>query len=179
MHRIVNLLLWALLIILILIVVFNIAAGLSYIAVPEISPESMGFLLIILALVCFILEMVTAGFGLFTAAGIITLTIGSIILFNISPLLIAVIDITAAAAIGLMVNSVRRAQRRGVTTGIEEMPGKTAVVKETLDPEGMVLFEGELWKAVSLEGRIDAGELVNIQAVNGLTLCVIKCNGGN
>jgi membrane-bound ClpP family serine protease len=60
------------------------------------------------------------------------------------------------------------------TTGREDLKGKTAVVKETLDPEGMVIYEGELWTAVSSSGRIVPGEEVTITKVKGLKLLVTK-----
>ncbi len=63
---------------------------------------------------------------------------------------------------------------RQATTGKEDLKGKTAVVRETLDPEGTVIYEGELWTAVSNSGRIEPGEEVTITKVKGLKLLVMK-----
>ena len=52
--------------------------------------------------------------------------------------------------------------------------GKAAVVKAALDPEGMVLFKGERWIAVSGEGRVEPGEEVVINKVDSLKLYVTK-----
>jgi membrane-bound serine protease (ClpP class) len=64
--------------------------------------------------------------------------------------------------------------RHQATTGREDLKGKTANVRLALDPEGTVFYEGELWRAVSESGHIDAGEEVIITSIKGLKLTVIK-----
>jgi membrane-bound serine protease (ClpP class) len=54
------------------------------------------------------------------------------------------------------------------------MVGQTGVVRTALDPEGQVQVDGELWKAVTLDGPVAAGESVRITAVDGLTLTVAR-----
>lgn len=178
MNRMFSSLFWAFLLVLIGVVLFNVADGLSYITLTMMSPDTLGSILLITAFGCFVMEMLTPGFGLFTAIGLAALTVGSIILFHVTPLLIILVDILAAATVAFLVNSIVKSQRRRVTTGKEEMVGKTAEVKEALNPVGMVLFEGELWKAVSEEGEIGVGEEVEIHHVDGLKLCVRKKTGG-
>jgi membrane-bound serine protease (ClpP class) len=156
------------------VVLFNVAEGLSYFTLTMMSTDTLGIIFIILAFGCFVMEMLTPGFGLFTALGIAALIVGSIILFHVAPLLIIMVDIMAIGTVAFLVDSIVKSQRRRVTTGMEEMVGKTAEVKETLSPAGMVLFEGELWKAVSEEGTIGVGEEVEIHHVDGLKLCVGK-----
>ena len=46
--------------------------------------------------------------------------------------------------------------------------------KTALDPEGVVLVEGERWTAVSEEGPIKPGEEVVINRVEGLKLYVSR-----
>jgi membrane-bound ClpP family serine protease len=67
-----------------------------------------------------------------------------------------------------------RSYRRQPATGREELIGKTAVVKVALEPEGEVMFKGELWTAVSEKGRVKPGEEVSINRVDGLTLYVTR-----
>jgi membrane-bound serine protease (ClpP class) len=64
--------------------------------------------------------------------------------------------------------------RQQPATGKEDLKGKPATVKQTLDPEGMVMCQGELWNAISTSGRIDSGETVIIEKVEGLTLYVVR-----
>lgn len=62
--------------------------------------------------------------------------------------------------------------RRRQVTGREGMTGETAEVTKTLAPNGIVVYHGEHWKAVSSEGTIESGEEVEITGISGLTLKV-------
>ncbi|GAI28339.1 unnamed protein product, partial [marine sediment metagenome] len=124
-----------------------------------------GILLIVLAFGLFIGEVLTTTFGIFTAGGITALVLGSLILFpaggplfQVDPWLIAVVTILVAAVFAFVISRVIRAHRRQASTGREELVGKAAVVKTALEPEGMVLFKGERWAAISEKGRIKPGE---------------------
>jgi len=54
------------------------------------------------------------------------------------------------------------------------MVGLTGVVRTALDPEGQVMIDGELWRAVTPDGPVPAGEHVRIMSVDGLTLTVTR-----
>ena len=88
-----------------------------------------------------------------------------------SALLIVVI---IAVPVGFAISRIRKTFKRQVTTGKEDLRGKTAVVERALDPEGTVLYQGELWTAISSSGKIRPGEQVTIKEVQGLTLLVEK-----
>jgi membrane-bound serine protease (ClpP class) len=140
-----------------------------------------GVLLIALAFGLFIGEVLTTTFGLFTAGGVISLVIGSLILFKgaspvfkVDPWLIASVTIVISGVFAFVINRAIRAHRKQAATGREELIGKRAVVKETLDPEGTVFYKGERWSAISEKGRIEAGEEVIITAVDGLILNVVR-----
>ena len=140
-----------------------------------------GVLLIVLAFGLFVGEVLTTTFGLFTAGGVISLVIGSLILFQgaspvfrVDPWLIATVTITITLVFGFVVNRAISAHRRQAKTGREELIGKTAIAKEILDPEGTVFFKGERWTAVSESGRVETREEVIITKVDGLMLHVTK-----
>ena len=57
-------------------------------------------------------------------------------------------------------------------TGAEGMIGTIGKVTEILAPAGIVRVGGELWKAKSDGDKIDAGEMVEVVALEGLTLKV-------
>ncbi len=95
-------------------------------------------------------------------------------MFTINPWLIAIFTILIAAFVIFAISRVIQAHRLHVSTGIEELIGKTAVAKTALDPEGMVLVEGERWITVSQSGRVEPGEQVIITKVDGLTLYIAK-----
>jgi membrane-bound ClpP family serine protease len=95
-------------------------------------------------------------------------------LFQVNPWLIAAVVIVVVAIFTFVISQVLRAHRRQASTGWEELVGKTAVVKVALDPEGMVLFKGERWAAVSESGKVESGETVIINKVDSLKLYVTK-----
>ena len=64
------------------------------------------------------------------------------------------------------------AQLRRPVTGFEGIIGQTAVVRQPLEPEGMVLAEGELWRAESESGPVAVGEKVVVVGRDGYCLRV-------
>ncbi len=142
-----------------------------------------GILLIVLAFGLFIGEVFTETFGLFTAGGITALVLGSLILFKggtpylqVSPWLIATVTISISGFFAFAISRVIRAHRRQAFTGREELIGKAATVRITLDPEGTVFFKGEHWSAILDKGQAKPGEKVIITKTDGLVLHVTKNN---
>ncbi len=140
-----------------------------------------GILLTLLAFGLFIGEALTPGFGLFFGGGIVSLIMGSLLLFQGAPLLfhvdwwlIAVVIILIVGGMGFIVQRAIKIHRKQATTGREELIGKTATVREPLNPQGMVFFKGERWTAISEDGEIKIGEEVTIKRLDGLTLYVTK-----
>jgi membrane-bound serine protease (ClpP class) len=153
---------------------------LAFYSLGVLDANMGGILLVLLGFGLFAAEMFTTS-GLLAAGGITSLVLGSLILFpeggklfQISPWLIATVVIIIAAIFIFVISRVVRAHRHQVSTGWEELIGKPAVVKAALAPEGLVLFRGELWKAVSEEGRVEPGETVIINRVDSLQLYVTK-----
>jgi membrane-bound ClpP family serine protease len=95
-------------------------------------------------------------------------------LFQVDWRLIAVVTVIVAVGLGFIAWRAVQIHRRQATTGREELIGKTATVKETLNPQGMVFFKGERWSAISEDGEIQVGEEVIIKRLDGLTLYVIR-----
>ena len=139
-----------------------------------------GIALILLAIGLFVAEYFTASFGLFTTGGIISLVVGSLILFSYSPGIEVnrglIAGVTAAiAAFGIFViGAIFRGQKRRKATGPEGMVGRLAIAKTPLDPTGTVLAEGELWTAIAEGGKIEPHEKVVITKVEELKLWVAK-----
>jgi membrane-bound serine protease (ClpP class) len=162
-------------------VVGGICLLLAFYALGVLPVNYAGILFIVLAFGCFIGEILTPGFGLFTAGGIICLVIGSLILFQgappifrVSPWLIATVSILMAGAVFFILHRTVAIHRRQATTGREELIGKVALVKVALKPSGMVFYRGENWNAVSEDGEVKVGEEVVIERMEGLTLFVKK-----
>jgi membrane-bound serine protease (ClpP class) len=140
----------------------------------------LGIILIILAVGLVIGELFT-GSGLLLVSGIAALIFGLVILFTqgslflqinwwlVIPLIILIIGLI----IFIILRIINTYHHKAVT-GKEDLEGKIAKVKETLDPEGTVFYQGEYWNAISKSGRIEPGEEVIIEHVDGLKLYVIK-----
>ena len=139
----------------------------------------LGIALIILGVGLIIGELFI-GSGLLLAGGVVALVFGIIFLFTSSlifqinwylagPLIILFIGLVV-----FVVLKVVRVHQTKIKTGTEDMIGRIAVVKEPLNPEGTVLFEGELWTAISYSGNIQPGEEVIITRVDKLLLTVSK-----
>lgn len=88
------------------------------------------------------------------------------------PIIVAIVF--AAAFIIFVIYAIVKGQRRKLSVGVEEMIGKEAVVRTTLNPQGTVLAEGELWTAIAEDSTIEAGEEVIITRTQGLRLWVTK-----
>ena len=97
--------------------------------------------------------------------------IGSLV---IDPWLIIVGIICVVAFLAVTVIWGIRAHRLQVAAGREDLIGKTAEVKVSLEPKGIVFVEGERWTAVSESGRVEPEEEVIITKVDGLKLYVTK-----
>jgi membrane-bound serine protease (ClpP class) len=65
-------------------------------------------------------------------------------------------------------------QFRKPQVGKEGMIGLLGKVIEPLVPEGQVLIEGEIWKAKSIEGKIDREKDIKVVGSDGLKLLVCK-----
>jgi membrane-bound serine protease (ClpP class) len=114
-----------------------------------------GLIFIALAFVLFVLEVKTPTIGALTAAGIGSLIIGGLMLFNspgtpqfqrISlPTLIIVAVVTAAIFLAVVTFALR-AQRLPVQMAVN-LTGRQAVVRSTLEPAGTVYVDGEMWSA--------------------------------
>jgi membrane-bound serine protease (ClpP class) len=160
-------------------IVGGICLLLAFYSLGVLPVNYAGVLLIILAFGLFVGEALTAGFGLFFGGGLVSLIIGSLILFHGAPSafrvdwrVLGTVIILLALGMGFVVQRAVKIHRKQATTGREELIGKTALVKQALNPEGMVFFKGEHWEAISEEGEIKVGETVVIKRLDGLTLYV-------
>jgi membrane-bound serine protease (ClpP class) len=142
-----------------------------------------GLLFIGIAFVLFILDIKAPTHGALTTAGIGSLIIGGLVLFNSPstpsfqrvsvPLVIGVSLFTGAVFFVIMMIAVR-AQRAPVLTGQESMVGKVGVTRSEINSTGTVQVGGELWTAELVEGEapIPAGAHVVVTQVEGIRLRV-------
>ncbi len=133
-----------------------------------------------LALILFIAEIKVMSHGLLAVGGVISLFLGSLMLFQ-SPgeymqlslsVIIPAVLVTSCFFIFAMTMAIR-ARLKKPTTGLEGLIGETAIVTLPLAPEGKVSVHGEFWNATS-DQPIEAGEKVKIIGVQNLRLKVKK-----
>lgn len=157
--------------------IFLILAFFSFQVIPI---NYAGFLLILVAVILFILEVKVVSYGMLSVGGIATLFLGSLMLFESADpyyklSLSLVIGVTAFTALFFVVGLglAIRVQRKKPTTGTEGLIGEPGVVTVSLTPEGTVKVHGEIWKAVA-GGSIETGGKVRVKAVEGMLLKVEK-----
>ena len=90
------------------------------------------------------------------------------------PWLIALVAVGVVAFLVIAIVWGVRAHRRQVSAGMEDLVGQTAEVRTAIEPKGTVFVQGELWTAMSEEGRLESGEEVVITKVDRLRLWVAR-----
>jgi membrane-bound serine protease (ClpP class) len=161
-------------------VIGGISLILAFVAFQTLPINYAGLLLIILALILFIAEVKITSYGLLTVGGIISMILGSVMLFE-SPVeglhaswkvIIPSVLATAAFFVAALTLALR-AQLRKPTTGQEGMIGMEGTASSRLDPKGKVFVNGELWDAESSE-PVEDGRPVRVEEVKGMVLRVSK-----
>ena len=157
-------------------VIGGIALILAFFALQTLPVNYAGILLIILAIIFFIMEMKITSYGLLSVAGIISLLLGSLMMFKDTgpdlKLSLKVLLPTIILISGFFVfvaGLVFRAQTSKPRTGSRGLVGEIGIVKKTLAPEGKVFVHGELWNARS-EQMIEEGKKVRVINVMNLML---------
>ncbi len=159
-------------------VVGAICLVLSFYGLSVLPVNYAGLALIFLAVIFFILEIKITSYGMLTVAGVISLVLGSLMLFKtpepalrVSVQLIAMLSTFALLVVGFLAFMALRAQRAPVRTGIEGLIHEIGTARSPLNPRGKVFVHGEIWDAVA-EEPVATGESVEVVAVRNLTLAV-------
>ena len=142
-----------------------------------------GILFLILAFVLFILDIKAPTHGALTAAGVASLIVGALVLFNspsvpsfqrVSVPLVVGVSIATGLIFFVILGFALRAQRAPVRTGMESLTGRVGSVRRDLNPVGLVQVGGERWTAESVNRGeiIPRGTSVEIVQVEGLKIIV-------
>jgi membrane-bound serine protease (ClpP class) len=140
-----------------------------------------GLLLIILGLVLFVLEVKVLSHGVLTIGGIVSMVIGSLMLFEssepvfkLSLYLILPVVIFTALFFTATFRLAYKAYRRRPVTGSEGLVGHEGRASSDITGEGgTVRVRGEIWSDYSDE-IIKKGEAVSVVSTSGLTIKVKK-----
>lgn len=151
---------------------------LAFFAFQTLPINFIGILLILLAFILFILEFKIISYGLLSLGGVISLFMGSMMLFRQGDMGVAIswwVLIPVVLVVSLFFITVAgivfRMHFRRTMTGAEGMVGEKGTAYTALAPAGQVYVQGEYWEAVS-EEPVAAGEAVEVVAVENLKLRV-------
>ena len=150
-------------------------------AMQSLPINYAGFVLILLAIILFLLEIKIPSYGILTIGGVISMIFGSLMLFE-SPLpflraswkvIVAATAVTALFfifAVGLGI----RAQRKKPAIGREALAGLIGKAEENFkNGEGRVVVQGEIWQAFSSD-KIKEGDSVKVIKKEGFKIQVEK-----
>ncbi|HAR99309.1 MAG TPA: serine protease [Syntrophus sp. (in: bacteria)] len=164
----------------------GISLILAFFALQTLPVNYAGVLLILFGIILFIAEVKVMSHGILTVGGIVSLVMGSLILFDspepalrvsfqvMIPTLV-VISLFFVAVIGLVV----KAHRGRRYTGAEGMAGLEGRAVTEVGPEaGTVLVKGEYWQARSDE-PIAPDRKIRVIRVDGLRLHVGEIHPGD
>lgn len=157
--------------------VVSLAVGL---AILETLPVRLvGFALLFIAAVLFVLDVKAKAHGVLTAGGIVVFILGGLLLFNpavpsarVALPVLLLIPVALGTGSAFMIRALRSARHQPLRAGAETLPGSTGVAETDLDPNGRVHLRGQSWAALSLGGPVVAGTPVRVVAIAGLTLQV-------
>jgi len=160
-------------------VVGGISLILAFFALQTLPVSYAGVLLLLFGLILFIAEIKVASYGLLSVGGVISLFMGSLLLFDSpEPALRVSFQILVPTVITLSIffiavtRLVIKAQRRKKLTGKEEMEDALGMSVTDISPTaGTVSIKGEYWRAVS-DKNIVANRSVRVKRAEGLTLRV-------
>jgi len=159
-------------------VIGAISLILAFYSFQTLPVNYAGLLLIALAIVFFIAEIKVASYGILSLGGIVSLTLGSIMLFEdvgVSLRLMAPTIVLIGGFFVIVSTLAFRAYRAKPQSGVEGLIGEVGVVQKPIDPEGLVFVHGEYWRAMSSE-KLEPGEMVTVEEVTGLILKVRKAS---
>ena len=163
-------------------VIGGISLILAFFALQTLPVNYAGVLLILLAIVFFIAEVKVISHGLLTIAGIISLTLGSLMLFKTTEgqmgVSLQVLITTVLVISGFFILAISlaiKAHTRKPQTGDKGILGESGRVQQRITPDhpGRVFVHGEIWKAQSDE-ILEANDVVVVVGIERLVLKVKK-----
>jgi membrane-bound serine protease (ClpP class) len=162
-----------------------VCMGLATYGLGILPVNWFGLLFILTSFVLFFLDIKAPTHGGLTAAGIGSLIVGALVLFNTPatpsfqhvsvPLVVGVSVASGGIFFAIMMVAVR-AQKTPVVISELNVYGQVGIARTSLNPKGSVQVGSELWSAVLEDGaaKLQAGSRVVVVKVDGLRLVVRK-----
>jgi membrane-bound serine protease (ClpP class) len=156
----------------------------SLVALGMLPVQLIGVALLIASVVFFVLELLHPGVGAPTVAGVVTLVLGGLFLFDrsgdvsVSPWVIVPLAAFAILFFGYVVQQAMKTRRMRRVERSERLVGSEGVVTTDVAPVGVVRVASEDWTAESVAGNLPAGGRVRVVAMRGLRLEVEPLEAG-
>jgi membrane-bound serine protease (ClpP class) len=149
-------------------------------ALQTLPVNYAGFALIALGALFFILEIKIISYGLLSIAGIVSLTLGSLMLLRsgdeflgVGAAVIVSISVTFGLAMAAVAYLAARSQRSQPVSGAEGLAAETGVAQTEITARaGRVFIHSEIWQARAAGGAIASGAPVRVVERRGLLLIV-------
>jgi membrane-bound serine protease (ClpP class) len=140
--------------------------------------------LIFASFILFALEAKFVTHGVLAIGGIVTLTLGGLLLVD-APIPEMRVHLLTALAVSIplgiitvfLMSIALKARANKVVTGIQGLIGEIGLAQSALSPQGKVFVHGELWDAIS-SANLPAGQPVVVRQVDGLQLRVDPVRSG-
>ena len=159
-------------------IIGGISLIMAFFALQTLPVNYAGILLILFGIILFIAEIKVISHGLLTVGGIISLVLGSLLLFE-SPdpalrvswsVMIPVLTVICLFFAGVIA-LVLKAQMRKRLTGKEGMMGEEGKAVTDIHEYGKVYIKGAYWNSTS-DKRVEAGRGIKVVKVEGLKIKV-------
>ncbi|MGN6735645.1 MAG: NfeD family protein [Candidatus Binatia bacterium] len=158
---------------------------LAFASIQVLPINYTGLALILLGVGLLVGEAFFPNFGVLGIGGIVSLALGSLLLFYTPSSVFGVdrsIVFTAVGTVGSFVLAISylvfRSQKATPAVGKEGLIGQIGEVRGKLAPSGRIFVHGENWSAQA-DGPIDVGEKVRVVGYDGMQLKVRRLSEGD
>ena len=161
-----------------------IAVILALFAFGTLDASAAGIALLIFSVVLFVAEIKIASHFLLTAGGLVSLVVGTIILFpplrptlpglraDVDPVVIATVALVSGGFFFFVARFALATRQLAWAGGSPVLVGATGVAKSDIGRNGVAYVAGEEWSARSESGAIPKGSEVRVKRKEGLSLIV-------
>ena len=160
---------------------------LAFMALGSLPVNWAGVVLLGVAVVFFVVGLLTDTEAIVTVAGLVPFVLGSLILFSpftvsppaapdlrVNPWLIGMMAAAMLTFSLVVLRAILAATRLPPKSGAQRLVGRRGIARTDLSPGGQVRVELEDWSAVAIGDSIQAGEPVQVVGISGVRLQVTK-----
>ena len=159
----------------------------AFMALGSLPVNWAGVVLLGVAVVFFVVGLLTDTEAIVTVAGLVPFVLGSLILFSpftisppaapdlrVNPWLIGIMAAAILTFSLVVLRAILAATRLPPKSGAQRLVGRRGIARTDLSPGGQVRVELEDWSAVAIGDSIQAGEPVQVVGISGVRLQVTK-----